>query len=51
MIVEVFVAQHQTINPLAQKFLFAVLDIARVPIIDETVLQIPQQTAMALQFS
>jgi hypothetical protein len=51
MIVEVFVAQHQAINALAQKFFYAVLDITRVPIIDETVPQISQQTVMALQFS
>src|SRR5271166_3712250 len=35
MIIEIFVAKHQAMNPLADKFLNAVFDITLVTVIDE----------------
>jgi hypothetical protein len=51
MIIEIFVAQDQPMNPLTDKLLNAVFDITRVTVVDETVRKISQQTAMALEFA
>jgi hypothetical protein len=40
MIVEVFVAQYQAVNPLTDKLPNAVLNITRVTVVDETVRKI-----------
>ena len=36
MIIEVFLAQHQTIDSLTQELLNAILNIALIPVVDET---------------
>ena len=36
MIIEVFIAQHQTIDPPTKKLLNAMFNIALVPVVDET---------------
>ena len=41
MIIEIFVAKHQAMNPLADKFLNAVFDITLVTVIDEAAGKIP----------
>jgi hypothetical protein len=51
MVIEVFVTQHQPLNALAEQFLYAMLDVARVPVVDETVGQIPQEPAVAFHFA
>src|SRR5580704_21924 len=51
MIIEIFVAQDQPMNPLTDKLLNAVFDITRVTVVDETVRKSSQQTAVALQFA
>jgi len=51
MIIEIFVAQDQAMNPLTDKLLNAVFDITRVTVVDETFGKISQQTAVALDFA
>src|ERR1700757_3559577 len=43
MIIEIFVAQDQAMNPLTDKLLNAVFDITRVTVVDETFGKISQQ--------
>jgi hypothetical protein len=37
MVIEVFVTQRQALNALTQQFLHAVLHVARVAVVDETI--------------
>jgi hypothetical protein len=36
MIIEVLIAQHQTMDPLTEELLNAMFNIALVPVVDET---------------
>ena len=47
MTIEIFVAQDQAMNPLTEKFLNAVFDLALVTVVDETPAKISQQPAVA----
>jgi hypothetical protein len=51
MIIEIFVAQHQAMNPLTDKFLNAVFDITLVAVIDETAGKISQQRNQRMCFT
>jgi len=42
VIIKIFIAKYQTINPLAHQLLDTVLDIARIAVVDETTGEIPQ---------
>jgi hypothetical protein len=41
MIIEIFVAKHQAVNPLTDKFLNTVFDITLVTVIEEAAGKIP----------
>ena len=51
MIIEIFVAQYQAMNPLTDKFLNAVFDITLVSVVDKTAGKLSQQPAVTLQFA
>ena len=51
MTIEIFVAQDQAMNPLTEKFLNAVFDLALVTVVHETLAKISQQPAVALKYA
>jgi hypothetical protein len=51
MIIEIFVAQDQAVDPLAHQLLDAMFNVTLVTVVDETAGKIPQQTAAALKLA
>ena len=51
VIVEIFVAERQSVNALTNKLLNTMFDIALVTVVDETVGKISHQTAVAFKFA
>ena len=51
VIIEIFVAEHQSVNALTNKLLNTMFDIALVTVVDETVGKISHQTAVAFKFA